>query len=274
LQRLAGTATVGVSRRSQIIYTTHSPHFVGLDRIDSIRLCRKREEQAGFPKVSKAVSTTLKRVAERLEDAFAKARGTFTPETLLPRLQAIMTPMVNEGFFGDVVVLVEGEEDKSAIIGMAISRGISFESLGISVIPCGGKTNIDRPALIFQSLGIPTYLVWDNDRGSGEAAESSITQNKALLRISGVNIEDWPSGVFSDHCVFERNLDSVLRGEVGEEFYLASLQEIKGIYNISRNEDAIKSPLVIRDVLNRASSQGRPAHSISSLVDAIIRLRR
>jgi len=32
--------------------------------------------------------------------------------------------------------------------------------MGISVIPCGGKVSIDRPALIFKSLGIPVYALW------------------------------------------------------------------------------------------------------------------
>ncbi|GAI99829.1 unnamed protein product, partial [marine sediment metagenome] len=70
-------------------------------------------------------------------------------ESLKARMVAIMTPWINEGYFADVAVLVEGEDDRSAIIGTALSMGIDLEAEGIAIIPCGGKENIDRPFLVF-----------------------------------------------------------------------------------------------------------------------------
>jgi predicted ATP-dependent endonuclease of OLD family len=53
-----------------------------------------------------------------------------------------MTPWTNEGFFANVVVLVEGEDDRAAILGMAKAMGYEFESMDIAVIPCMGKKNL------------------------------------------------------------------------------------------------------------------------------------
>ena len=83
--------------------------------------------------------------------------------TIKPRVSTLMTPWMNEGFFADVVVLVEGEDDRAAILGAAQAKGIHLESDGFAVIPCGGKASLDRPAAIFQGLGIAIYLLWDAD---------------------------------------------------------------------------------------------------------------
>ena len=56
-----------------------------------------------------------------------------------------MTPWMSEGFFADVAVLVEGEDDRAAILGVAKSKGIDLESSGIAVIPAA-----EKPALIGQ----------------------------------------------------------------------------------------------------------------------------
>jgi putative ATP-dependent endonuclease of the OLD family len=93
-----------------------------------------------------------------------------------------MTPWMSEGFFADVAVLVEGEDDRAAILGAARVLGKDPESDGIAIIPCGGKTNLDRPAAIFRELGIPVYVVWDSDHGSDDARPE---YNHLLLRLLG-----------------------------------------------------------------------------------------
>ena len=90
-----------------------------------------------------------------------------------------MTPWMSEGFFADVAVLVEGEDDRAAILGAAKAKGTELESNGFSIIPCGGKTSIDRPATIFRQLGIPVYLIWDADK---EANDAKPEDNHRLLR--------------------------------------------------------------------------------------------
>ena len=48
---------------------------------------------------------------------------------------AKMTPWLNEGFFADVVVLVEGEDDRAALLGTAYVLGVDFDAMGFAVLP-------------------------------------------------------------------------------------------------------------------------------------------
>ena len=50
-----------------------------------------------------------------------------------------MTPMVNEGFFADVAVLVEGEGDRAALLEAAQAMGCSLDAQGIAVIHATAK---------------------------------------------------------------------------------------------------------------------------------------
>ena len=156
LLQLSSGKTPGVADNTQVIYSTHSPLFVGIDRMDQIRLLRKTTV-AGRPKITKVVSTTTNEIAEILWRADGEPREMYTGETLLPRLQSIMTPWMSEGFFSRVAVLVEGEDDRAAVLGMASAMGHDLESSGFSVIPCGGKASMDRPIAIFRTLGVTIY---------------------------------------------------------------------------------------------------------------------
>ncbi|MBU0718162.1 MAG: ATP-dependent endonuclease, partial [Planctomycetes bacterium] len=169
LLKLSQGTIPGVAKRTQVLYSTHSPLFVGLDRFDQIRLLQKADDVAGKPRVTKAVKAELNAVAEEIWIAGGSQGSKYTADTLRPRLQAVMTPWVNEGFFADVAVLVEGEDDRAAILGVAVSMGHNFDSAGISVIPCMGKNNLDRPLVIFRRLGIPVYVIWDGDHGAADA---------------------------------------------------------------------------------------------------------
>ena len=158
LLKLSQGTIPGVAKRTQVIYSTHSPLFVGLDRFEQIRLLRKVDDVAGKPRVTKAIKAELDAVANEIWVAGGSQGSKYTADSLRPRLQAVMTPWVNEGFFADVAVLVEGEDDRAAILGVAASMGHNFDSDGISVIPCIGKNNLDRPLVIFRCLGIPVYV--------------------------------------------------------------------------------------------------------------------
>jgi putative ATP-dependent endonuclease of the OLD family len=138
LLQLATGKTPGVADKTQIIYATHSPLFVGIDRINQIRLLRKYQSEGGKPRITRIISTDLDNVAEAVWKADGKQKEKFTATTMLPRLQTIMTPWMSEGFFADVAVLVEGEDDRAAILGAAkATKGLEMESEGFSVIPCG-----------------------------------------------------------------------------------------------------------------------------------------
>ena len=205
------------SGRMQIVYATHSPHFVGIDRIDQLRLIKKVADRDGRHTV--VSQTSLARIAEDLEAKTDRQLqpGRFTAETLAARLQAIMTPWMNEGFFAGAVVLVEGEADRAVITGYLSAIGSRADSMDISVIPCDGKASIDRPALIFRHLGIPTYVIWDCDKRKSKAKRGDAS-NRMLLSLFGRQYTEPCRLVEAEFACFEDNMTDTLEREFGAQF--------------------------------------------------------
>jgi len=280
LYEMASGAIPGVAGATQVLYTTHSPLFVGIERFEQIRRLRKVSLGAGVPKETKVSHTTLAAVADVIGDADSQPAGTYSGETLRPRLQALMTPWMNEGFFADVVVLVEGEEDRAAIHGIAMNmktsggQDIDLESMGISVIPCVGKNNLDRPTVIFQAFGISVYTIWDSDCGTGSESEQANSKrtNHRLLRLCGVHAEDWPETVSTRHACFKAKLGKTMRSEIGEDRFDKLVQKWAQMFDYDR-PDAIKSPQVMRAVVLDAQGEAVVSPTLAAIVQAIVAMK-
>jgi predicted ATP-dependent endonuclease of OLD family len=270
LLQLASGETPGVAHKTQIVYSTHSPLFVGIDRINQIRLLRKILNEEGKPKVTKIITTNLDKVADTLWHADAASGEKYTGATLLPRLQTVMTPWMSEGFFADIAVLVEGEDDRAAIIGYARALGKELESQGFSIIPCGGKTSMDRPAVIFCQLGIPVYMVWDSDK---EEEDAKPKDNHRLLNIAGHPVEDWPSKVEKTFACFENKLEDTICKEIGPEYFENCLTECRNGFCIPKRKHAIKNPAVITAIIKKAHQNGRTSATLNKIVENIIALK-
>lgn len=287
LLQLANGILPGVANKTQILYCTHSPLFVGIDRINEIRLLKKVENGKNTPKITKVVSTNLTTIARKMCQIHAVSPEHYTAEKILPRLKSIMTPWMNEGFFADVVVLVEGEDDRAAILGVAHATDKDLESMGYAIIPCMGKTNIDRPYLIFSELGIPVYILWDNDRGKGPTEGSCITchrpldkkanpeENHRLLRLIGINeIEDWPKFIKQKGACFENDLEFTLKTELGEDLFDSLIRRYQEEYSISEKRNALKNPVVIMNVIKAAREQGKSSVTLETIIEKVVSLKR
>lgn len=255
----------GIIRQTQVIYTTHSPLFVGLDRFAQIRVLRKVHHEDGKPKITRLKRGNMSAVADELWKASGEPKSKYTAKTLMPRLQAIMTPLTNEGFFADTVVLVEGESDRAAIIEMAKALDKDFDSAGIAVVPCSGKNSLDRALVIFRQLDIPVYVVWDGDCGGNKKA------NRHLLRLLNKAEEDWPNYVAEDSACFEFNLEKTLESEMGKDFFGQSIKDIGSEHEMDKDR-ALKNPLVLKLVFEKATSEGRISTSLKGIVENIIAL--
>ena len=66
LLNLAIGVIPGVAESTQVVYATHSPLFVGLDRFDQIRVLRKVPQGEDKPKATRINRTDMKAVAEEL----------------------------------------------------------------------------------------------------------------------------------------------------------------------------------------------------------------
>ena len=270
LLELASGTIPGVAENTQVVYTTHSPLFVGLDRFPQIRVLRRIPNEDGKAKVTRLKTADMEAVAEELWKAHGAQGAKYTAETLRPRLQALMTPWMNEGFFADTVVLVEGEDDRAAILGMAKFMGYDFDSSGITVVPCFGKTNLDRPLVIFRQLDIPVYVIWDGDHG---ASDSKPENNKSLLWLLGQPEEDWPDFVGNSSACFKDNLEKTLESELGKELFACLLTIAQQEFGIAKKGHALKNSSVIQRIIDAASCENRVSESLQSIVENIVALK-
>ena len=258
----------GVAASTQVLYTTHSPLFVRLDRFDDIRVVRKSFPGPGQPGTTFVRRATLDAVAKEIEEA-TDAGNEFTAETLKPRLQSVMTPIVNEGFFADVVVLVEGDSDRAAIEGAARAMKHNFVADGIAVIPCSGKDNLDRPLIIFRGLGIPTYVVWDGDKT--KRGHDSAT-NQRLRRILKRSETEPLDHVDDQSACFEEDLNQVIRDEIDETHYNEAFEDARRRYGLTRGE-AEKRALVVERIVEDAVAHRSECETIQAIVSKIVTLR-
>jgi hypothetical protein len=271
LASLAHGQVPGVAEKTQVIYATHSPLFVGIDRVERVRLFRKIEHEPDKPKVTQVVEANLDEAAEELWEANGKPGPKWTGATLRPRLRAIMTPWMNEGFFADAVVLVEGEDDRAAVLAMAQHMDHDLEAEGISVIPCMGKCNLDRPYLIFTGLGIPTFVLWDSDKDGKDADR---TRNWYLLRLLGQKEEDWPNQVHREFGCFEQDAGTCLRQEIGPALFDKLLTDTQESLGMAKKKDALKNPMVLETVIKLAAAMGGSSETLETIVDNVLALKQ
>lgn len=249
--KLAKGILPGVAKKTQIIYSTHSPLFVGMDRFDQIRLLRKISGDPGKPKITTNKQSSLKLVAELI--AKLKGETEFSANTLRTKLHTLMTPWMNEGFFSDAVVLVEGEKDRAAIIAIADVLKINLEGKGISVIPTMGKGNLDKDYLVFNALSIPTYVIWDSDKNKGN--NKDVQKNRYLLRIFNREEEDWPEAVTDEYACFRDNLDLKIKAGIEPKYYDELIDRAMKEHEIQHKDNVKVSPVIMTEILKKANRE-------------------
>ena len=269
LSSISRAGFAGVAKDVQVIYTTHSPHFVGADRIEQIRLLRKEGGEDVGPKTTRVWSTTMARIQERLRSAGASRHA--DPDKLEHDFDRLLTPLMNEGFFARTVVLVEGDSDRIAITRAAEMLGTPLDERGVAVIPCGSKSGLPGPYAMFKNLGKRVYLVWDGDNNR----PSEKRRNRhlwSLLGIAGAGAEGgegWLGRVTADFACCESNMDCMMRSDMGgEEVYAPFAGRIRSEYRLGGRGDKkpLAAHLMMRDMERR---RVRPAW-LGSVVGAIL----
>lgn len=266
LLKLSEGKIAGVSENIQIMYCTHSPLLVDTERFNQIRIFRKVDVEDGLPKETKITFSTLSDVARLLERACGQPEGTFTGNTLKQRLHAVMTPQMNEGFFSRLVVLVEGIKDRALILGTALALGYDFESIGISVINCNGKRNMDRPLVIFMSLDIPVFAVWDADLGNAEAKQF----NREMCTLLEYSPEDYPEVICSDFACIRTNLEKTFREEIGENLFNETLRKYCDEYGLGKGKYAVENPVTVSDLVTQLHGLEAKSETVERIVEEIV----
>lgn len=158
--------------------------------------------------------STMDDVVERL-DGFVDAAS------IQRQLDGVCLGALGEGFFADVVLLVEGSTDRALLTGAAAKDSVPLLLDGIFVGEAGGKTRLLLPYVIFDSIGVPVYLVADNDshlrdeltqvksagdemraRKLSDSVKDCITWNRRLQRFFDLPETDWPAGRVASNFTF------------------------------------------------------------------------
>jgi predicted ATP-dependent endonuclease of OLD family len=148
---------------NQVIYSTHSPAFLNVTRMDELVFVERLPLKGTRVIQPGAVSADED---FRVMTEFDAARS--------------------ELFLAHAVVLVEGLTEKLVLPFVFTALGHDVDRDGISVIECGGKPNIPLFARICKAAGIPFVVVHDSDRkSSGRLAPAERALNALIAETAG-----------------------------------------------------------------------------------------
>lgn len=275
LHRLTAGTVPGVAATTQVIFASHSPYFVSVDRFDEVRVARRHMLSGSDCQQCRVTEASLAVVAARLEGAFLEQPGSRDLNGLRSRLHIFSSDLA-EGFFADLVVLAEGPSDKAALLATANLLGIDLEALGVSVLVVDGKQSMPNPAAIFITLGIPTYLVWDCDLKAGkpEHEYNSVLQRLTQAEPRTANIRVGSTFVSESFAMFQTCLDDVLRVELGTQLYADLLATLVVELSLTDRKNPEKFPAVVTALVARAASHGYVSNTMRQIVEAIANAAR
>jgi hypothetical protein len=148
---------------NQILYSTHAPVFLTVDRMEELALVRHHATRG----------TTL-----------------FQPEPLAEaeafRVLSEFDSDRAELFLARAALLVEGRTEKMTFPLVFEALGSEPDKEGIIVVECGGKGNIPLFARVCNACGVPYVVVHDRDAPKGRRpVESERVVNEQILEVAG-----------------------------------------------------------------------------------------
>ena len=187
-----------ISRDNQVVYATHSPHFVGIPEYQNVRLVRRAD---GATRVRASSLPAGDQVHERLLKEVDPERG--------------------ELFFARRVLFVEGDTEKLALPEYAARLGLDLDRAGGTIVEVGGKGNLLPLAKLAQSFCIPSAVLYDADsRDFKQQPERELELNDELAA--------WDDGLDNRSWCLDAKYEDVLRKTLGEEEYQRLCQEHAG----------------------------------------------
>lgn len=215
-----------LGENNQIIYTTHSPHFVSVPNYDEVILVKKNGLKTCVDRSSLENSETRK-------------------EKLIKELDSER----NELFFSRKLLLVEGDTEKLAIPEYAKRMNVDLDKKGITIVEVSGKRNLEEFAKISISFNIPTAILYDVDSSDfGNKKDDEAKYNLMLNNLENNNslVKVWS---------FDKNYEEHLRSEITEESYQELCQKFPKMNKPTKArliamESDYKIPSIINSVIS------------------------
>lgn len=254
---------------SQVIVTTHSPHFVHGQAFENVRLARKniRESKSSFRQVKFA----------EIDDIITRARGesSFHPDSIFIKVHQTLQPQLNEMFFTNHLVLVEGLEDWAYITTYfaLMDQYDEVRRLGIHIVPTNSKSKMPMAYAIAKEMQIPTFIIFDSDQHklNNNNKPQHEKDNLTLLNLAGVSNPN----PFPDDTIWGDNI-VMWRSEIGEEvksdFDNSTWEKYKNEINKQYGfiGDLDKNLLYIADILSLGWNEGNKSQQLERLCSQIL----
>jgi putative ATP-dependent endonuclease of OLD family len=249
----------------QIIYCTHSPLFVDVEFFDEVCIVRKEVDEEG------ETTTTLTQlnVQDFIEDLKIRWGIQATNESVRERFRNAFNPRRNEGFFSKKIIIVEGETEEYALPIYADALDYNFDSNGISVISASGKNEIDRLFRVFNEFKIPSYIIFDGDKGKDPKGDSK-EQTKRLLEMLNEHVEDYPTTKVKDrYSVFQVDFETTLKEE--QTLYTEFDADAKRDLGLKNDEGkGMRARLVAKKLIEKGFREGDKTKYIPITIKKII----
>ena len=151
------------ARGNQVIYSSHSPAFLNVARLDELVFTERRPD----------VGTLLLQPDPLPSDEEFRAFSEFDSSR-------------SEVFLARAAVLVEGLTEKLALPFVFSALGHDPDRERISIVECGGKGNIPLFAKISRAVGVPFVAVHDRDAPADEEpSDAERLLNAAIAEVAG-----------------------------------------------------------------------------------------
>jgi hypothetical protein len=282
-RHLASVIQKLTTKNSQVIVCTHSPYFVSGREVEDVRSMR--------PDPAKKACSCHQVTLDQIAQSIGQARGEAPPKpagTML-KVQQALQPALNEIFFTNVLILVEGMEDVAYISTYLTLMDLwdEFRKLGCHLVPADGKSSIAQPLAIAHHLKIPTFVLFDSDGHSNvakagddpgqekkkkDARTKHEKDNTTILKLCGIAAPDpfpadtlWQPGV----VMWKSEIGDVVVDNFGSDEWAKIADTVRVKHGIDVG-DINKNSLFIGYRLVEAWEQGKKSATLERLCKGII----
>jgi putative ATP-dependent endonuclease of the OLD family len=189
-----------IGETNQVIYTTHSPHFVSIPDYRDVLLVRRGEK--GTYAIQSSLATDNKRREKFLKE---------------------LDPERSELFFARRLLLVEGDTEKLSYPAYATKLKLDLDRAGATIVEVGGKRNLKDFAELAISFQIPVGIVFDTDSSDFKDEDEEAKYNDVLMGLAMAAV--WQ---------IDRKHEDAVRRAVGEKKYQELSQRYPNYTNATR----------------------------------------
>ena len=242
---------------TQAFITTHSTEFVSLDRFNEINIVRKSMDKGTY--IRKAAA------ADFVADLKKRNGIESSEDDLMFRYKDAYentgdSQRASEAMFARKVILVEGESESLILPYFFDLLDYDYVAEGVTIVRCGGKSEIDRFYRLYSEFGIPCFVIFDGDKQNigKDDEKATIKKNRGILCMFGCN-DDFPDGIVHERYIgFEKRLE--------ENLFIGDVGKAKALELYIRTKKAIdnqeKVPKWVSKVIERLNNLPNEAESI------------